>query len=101
MTKFKLIAALAIVLPAIASPVLAQAVIQEPGAYAKNVPDGDLGIRSLRSSRGTNVWPAPVGHRQPRQADIPSSAAGKRVSLIFEQEDALVDRKISGVCRGC
>jgi len=38
-----------------------------------------------------------VGHRQPRAADIPAPASQQSL----DDEDANVDRKISGVCRGC
>jgi hypothetical protein len=47
----------------------------------------------------TRPWSAPVGHRQPRPADIPASASPSQQTL--DQEDAYVDRKISNVCRGC
>ena len=47
----------------------------------------------------TKPWTAPVGHRQPRAADAPATTTG---SLDFlDQEDADVDRKINGICRGC
>jgi hypothetical protein len=45
----------------------------------------------------TRPWSAPVGHRQPRAADIPASASQQ----ILDQEGAIVDRKISNICRGC
>ena len=45
----------------------------------------------------TKPWSAPVGHRQPRAVDIPPSLS----SQTLEQEDIYVDRKISGICRGC
>jgi hypothetical protein len=109
MVKFKHLAAIAILSTVIANPVLAQPIIQEPIAYAMNDPVADLGIGSQRSSRAaistrsaqTTVWPAPVGHRQPRLADVPSSAATPNTLLSLDQEDASVDRKISGICRGC
>jgi hypothetical protein len=44
-------------------------------------------------------WPAPVGHHQPRTADIPTSASVSRNPL--DQEDENVDRIIRNVCRGC
>jgi len=44
-------------------------------------------------------WLAPVGHRQPRAADVPASRPPSRQTL--DQEDADVDRKISNICRGC
>jgi hypothetical protein len=46
MTKYKLIAASVILSAAAATPVLAQAVIQEPGAYAFYHPNADLGLGS-------------------------------------------------------
>jgi hypothetical protein len=109
MVKFKHLAAIAISSTVIANPVLAQPVILEPGAYTKNYPNAGLGIGSRRSSRAaistrsaqTTVWPAPVGHRQPRLADVPSSAAAPNALLSLDQEDASVDRKIGGICRGC
>jgi hypothetical protein len=45
----------------------------------------------------TRPWSAPVGHRQPRAADIRPSVSPQ----TLDQEDIDVDRKIRGVCRGC
>jgi hypothetical protein len=108
MVKFKHLAAIAILSKVIANPVLAQPAIQEPGAHGKNYPNADLVMGSQRSPRAaistrssrTTVWPAPVGHRQPRLADVPSAAAAPNALLSFHQ-DASVDRKINGICRGC
>lgn len=108
-SMIKLLAATAILSSVFANPVLAQVAIQEPGAYAKNFPNTDLGIGSRPSSHGaiapangkTTVWPAPVGHRQPRAADVPSLGSGRKASLGPDQEDAAVDRKINSICRGC
>ena len=47
----------------------------------------------------TRPWSAPVGHRQPRAADIPASISASQQTL--DQEDANVDRKIRNICRGC
>jgi hypothetical protein len=47
----------------------------------------------------TRPWSAPVGHRQPRAADVPTSTSASLQTL--DQEDANVDRRISNVCRGC
>jgi hypothetical protein len=63
----------------------AQATVQEPGVYASN-------------ETATRPWLAPVGHRQPRAADIPAATSTQQ---IIDQEDAIVDRKIRGICRGC
>ena len=46
----------------------------------------------------TRPWTAPIGHRQPHASDIPTASSGPS---LLDQEDALVDRKISGICRGC
>ena len=40
---------------------------------------------------------APVGHRQPRAADVPSSTERPADSA----EDRALDRKIKSICRGC
>jgi len=47
----------------------------------------------------TRPWTAPVGHRQPGVADVPATASVAQD--ILDQEDAIVDRKIRGICRGC
>jgi hypothetical protein len=128
MTKCTILGVVAILSTAITTPGLAQAVIQEPGAYAFYRPNGDLGITSARSQRReavvvgrgtadamalapsfrpsmagkvttTRPWTAPVGHRQPRAADVPTSTSVSQ--YVLDQEDANVDRKISGICRGC
>jgi hypothetical protein len=128
MTKCTLLGVAAILSTTIATPVLAQAIIQEPGGYAVYHPGGDLGIGSTPSQRRdvvgvgrgtadamasapsvrsstkgnettTRPWSAPVGHRQPRAADVPTS---RSVSpQILDEEDANVDRKIRSVCRRC
>jgi hypothetical protein len=73
-------------LAVILSAALASPVVQLPRAYASN-------------ETMTRPWAAPVGHRQPRLADIPASISASQ--QIIDPEDANVDRKISGVCRGC
>jgi hypothetical protein len=126
MTRFTFLGVAAFLSTAIATPVLAQAVIQEPGAYAFHYPNGDSGIGSTLSQRreavvagggaagasvpsvhssragretATRPWSAPVGHRQPTAADVlPSTSTSQQ---ILDQEDASVDRKIRNVCRGC
>ena len=128
MTKFTLLGVATILSTALATPVLAQAVIQEPGAYAFYHPSGDLRIGSTPSQRREEVvvgrgtadamalapsfrpsmagketttkpWSAPVGHRQPRAVDVPTSTSASQ--YVLDQEDANVDRKIKSVCRGC
>ncbi|WP_298884908.1 hypothetical protein [uncultured Bradyrhizobium sp.] len=45
----------------------------------------------------TRPWTAPVGHRQPHVSDVRPTGPLD----LLDQEDANVDRKISGICRGC
>jgi len=126
MTKFTLLTVATVLSTALVVPALAQAVIQARGSYAIYHPNGDSRLgptpprrreevvvsfgsanamalaRSFRPSMpghetATRPWSAPVGHRQPRAADVPTSAS----LSVLDQEDADVDRKISGVCRGC
>ena len=50
MTTFKLFGAALVLSAAVATPVLAQQAIQEPGAYAFAYPNADLGIGSSRAA---------------------------------------------------
>jgi hypothetical protein len=128
MTKCSLLSVAVILSTAIAAPVFAQTVTQEPSAYALYLPNGDLGVRSAPSqpqdvptvSHGTadamasapsvrtwaagnetatRPWSAPVGHHQPSAADVPASTSASE--QILDQEDANVDRIVRSVCRGC
>jgi hypothetical protein len=47
------------------------------------------------------VLPAPVGHRQPRAADVPSEKNLSNPNTPANKEDAELDRKIKSICRGC
>jgi hypothetical protein len=62
MTKFKLLGLAAILSAAIATPALAS------------------------GETTTRPWSAPVGHRQPRAADVPRSTSASQRTL--DQEDA-------------
>lgn len=52
-----------------------------------------------RKETTTKPWTAPIGRRQPHIADVPATTTGPQDFL--DQEDAYVDRKISGICRRC
>ena len=45
-------------------------------------------------------WLAPVGHRQPRRADVPESEAASARERQQRQLDQELDRKLI-ICRGC
>lgn len=70
----------------IAVPQFAQAMIRQPRT-----------LSIAANETATRPWSAPVGHRQPRAIDFPAHSSQQ----MIDPEDASVDRKISGVCRGC
>ena len=126
MTMFTLLSVATMLSTVLAVPAPAQAVLQARGLYAFHHPNVDSRLGPTASQRreevvvgrgsanamalpqsvrpsmpghemATRPWSAPVGHRQPRAADVPTSAS----LSVLDQEDADVDRKISSVCRGC
>ena len=46
---------------------------------------------------------APVGHRQPSQADVRGDGADPGIGTTpqLEKEDRELDRRIDDICRGC
>ena len=54
---------------------------------------------SVNAAPKSGPLPAPVGHRQPRAADIPPGATAAEKQS--DAEDAALDRKIKSICRGC
>jgi hypothetical protein len=126
MTRSKLLGVTATMSIAIATPVFAQAVVQEPGAYALALPKVGAVIGTALSQRrdvrivnhgtadampstpsvrlwragnetATRPWSAPVGHHQPTAAGVLESDSQQ----TLDQEDANVDRIVRGICRGC
>jgi hypothetical protein len=61
---------------------------------------GTKGSTSSGASSGS-VLPAPVGHRQPRASDVPSEKNLSDPNNPVNKEDALLDKKIKSICRGC
>ena len=55
------------------------------------------------SSGAANPAPreAPVGHRQPRAGDVPSEKNLSDPNDPLSKENALLDKKIKSICRGC
>jgi hypothetical protein len=126
MTKRLLLGMSVFLSTAIAAPVFAHAVVQKPDAYALYLPKVGAGIGSAPSQRrdvaivshgtddamtsgpsvrpwragnetATRPWSAPVGHHQPIAADVLESDSQQ----TLDQEDAIVDRIVRGICRGC
>jgi hypothetical protein len=44
---------------------------------------------------------APVGHRQPRAGDVPNEKNLGNPNDSISKEDAILDKKIKSICRGC
>ena len=59
----------------------------------KNAPDS--------ASSDRPVIQAPIGHRQPRAGDVPSEQNLSDPNNPVNKEDALLDKKIKSICRGC
>jgi hypothetical protein len=53
------------------------------------------------ASKSGGVPPAPVGHRQPRAGDVPSEKNLGNPNDPINKEDAILDKKIKSICRGC
>jgi hypothetical protein len=72
------------------------ALIDAPAAIAQT------GTGSGMSKSGSSgVPPAPVGHRQPRAGDVPSEKNLGNPNDPINKEDAILDKKIKSICRGC
>ena len=66
-----------------------------PGSFAQS---GGGSSTAVKNPSG--VLPAPVGHRQPRAADVPDE---KNVNPndFLAKENATLDKKLRSICRGC
>jgi hypothetical protein len=53
------------------------------------------------ASQSPSGHEAPVGHRQPRSADLPSEKNLSDPNNPVNKEDAALDKKIKSICRGC
>jgi len=53
------------------------------------------------ATKGGGIPEAPIGHRQPRANDVPSEKNLSNPSDPINKEDAVLDKKIKSICRGC
>ena len=73
--------------------------VPSPSAIAQS---GNSGAsKSGGGGGGGGVLPAPVGHRQPRAGDVPDEKNLSNPNEPVNKEDALLDKKIKSICRGC
>ena len=67
-----------------------------PEAFAQS------GSSSVMKNPDKPIPQAPVGHRQPRPSDLPpSDRIQNDPNDPLSKENALLDRKIKSICRGC
>ena len=59
------------------------------------------GTGSSGASRSQPTRDAPIGHRQPRAGDLPSEKNLSDPNDPLSKENALLDKKIKSICRGC
>jgi hypothetical protein len=79
--------------------VIAMALLMVVGAPAAMAQGGNSGSSMSKGSGG--IPQAPVGHRQPRAGDVPSEKNLSNPNDPVNKEDALLDKKIKSICRGC
>jgi hypothetical protein len=75
--------------------------IGAPGTSAIAQGNNSSASKSGSGSGGGGVLPAPVGHRQPRADDVPDEKNLSNPNDPVNKEDALLDKKIKSICRGC
>ena len=64
-------------------------------ATAQNQGAGSKGAPS------STIPQAPIGHRQPRADQVPSEKTLTNPNDALDKENAILDRKIKSICRGC
>jgi len=62
---------------------------------------GTKGSSTSGGASSGSVPQAPVGHRQPRADEVPSEKNLNDPNNPVNKEDALLDKKIKSICRGC
>jgi hypothetical protein len=65
-----------------------------------DLPNSATADHSSRVLTAQLPWLAPVGHRQPHQADVPQPAAVSTWERKQQQLEQELDRKLI-ICRGC
>jgi hypothetical protein len=64
-------------------------------------PDVFAQSSTVPKNSGQPTVQAPVGHRQPRAGDVPNEKNLNDPNDPLSKENALLDRKIKSICRGC
>ena len=69
--------------------------------FVNSVAFGQTGGPSTPAANTKPTSEAPVGHRQPRADQVPSEKNLGNPNDPINKEDALLDRKLKSICRGC
>jgi len=67
-----------------------------PAAMAQGSNPGGPG-----TTKGGAIPEAPIGHRQPRAGEVPNERNLGNPNDPINKEDAILDKKIKSICRGC
>ena len=78
---------------------LSMALVLLIGAPAGFAQSGGGTSTAVKNSGGVPV--APVGHRQPRAADVPDEKNLGNPNDFLAKENATLDKKLKSICRGC
>jgi hypothetical protein len=54
-----------------------------------------------QGAASSTIPQAPIGHRQPRADQVPSGKTLTNPNDALEKENAILDRKMKSICRGC
>jgi hypothetical protein len=79
--------------------IIAMAFLMVVGAPAAMAQGQNSGSSMSKGSGGPPQ--APVGHRQPRAGDVPNEKNLSDPNNPVNKEDAILDKKIRSICRGC
>jgi len=75
--------------------------IGAPAGFAQSGGGSSTAVKSSGGGGGGGVLPAPVGHRQPRAADVPDEKNLGNPTDFLAKENATLDKKLKSICRGC
>ena len=53
------------------------------------------------STPSAGPLPAPIGHLQPTPKTVPADVYNDPQAKENAKQDAILDRKVKGICRGC
>jgi hypothetical protein len=72
-----------------------------PVAIAQTKGTEQSGAASSRPDWLETIPEAPIGHRQPRADQVPSGKTLANPNDPLDKENAILDRKMKSICRGC